>query len=199
MTNQVQSASINKLSLQHGLLIGIVSVVLSVVLRIINPVLQATSIPVSLLSFAVVIVLLVVLGLDVRKKIGGFWSFGESFKSLIIMAVFLVIISTAYSFILVKYIDPGLPAKINSAMLDNTTNMLTKFGAEQSKIDEATKQFQDGEFEAKLQPTLKNELTGLGIGLLMYAVINLIIAACIKKKPPLFATAQAYEDPAPES
>ena len=80
-----------------------------------------------------------------------------------------------------------MPSKISAAMVDKTSAMLEKFGADQSKIDDATKQFHNGEFEATLKPTLVNELKAFGLGLLFYAVVNLIVAACVKKNAPLMA------------
>jgi hypothetical protein len=187
MTNQIKDANINKLSVQYGLLIGGISVVLSVVYLIIDPLFQYTNWWVGIFTFIVMTALLVILALDIRKKIGGYWSYGEAFKSLIIIAIFTVLISTIYNFVIFKFVDPGLPAKISSVMLDKTSAMLEKFGTEQSKIDEATKQFQNGQFEATLKPTLINELKSVGFGLIFYAIIDLIIAACVKKKAPLFA------------
>ena len=187
MSDQNKNALINKLSLQYGLLIGVITVVLAIVFRIVDPMFQYTNWWVGIFSFIVMIALLVILVLDIRKKIGGYWSFGEAFKSLIIIAVLAIVISTVYNFVLFKFIDPGLPAKVSSVMLDKTTEMLEKFGSDQSKIDDATKQFKDGEFEATLQPTLLNELKAVAFGLIFYAIVDLIIAACVKKKEPLFA------------
>jgi hypothetical protein len=184
MTNP-KDAQVNKLSMQYGLLIGIVSVVLFVVFRMIDPVMQFSNYWVAILSFVILIVLLVVLGLDIRKKTGGYWSFGEAYRSLIIMALFFTLVSTVYNFVLIKFVDPGLPAKISAVMADKVATQLSNMGVEQSKIDEATKQFQNGEFEAKMQPTLKNELTAFAVAMLIYAVIDLIIAASIKKNPPI--------------
>jgi len=186
MDSPSQNVSVERLSVMHGLLIGVVSVVLSIVFRLIDPMLQFTNWWLGFLLLAIMIALLSVLGIDVRKKTGGYWSFGNAFKSLLIMSV-LVVFSTVCNFVIFKYVDPEMPSKVNSAMLETTTTMLNKFGAEQTKIDESTKKFNNGEFEATLQPTVINELKSLGIGVVIYAVISLIIAACIKKKPPLFA------------
>jgi energy-coupling factor transporter transmembrane protein EcfT len=188
MDSPTQNASIDKLSIRNGLLMGFISAILSVVFYIVDPLLLYTNIWIGFLLLIIIIVLLVVLGLDVRKKIGGYWSFGQAFKSLIIMAVLLVTISTAYNFILIKYIDPDLPTKANAVLLEKTTTTLNNAGVSQSKIDESTKTFNDGEFIAKMQPTLKNELIGLGGGIVLYGIIGLIIAASIKKKAPLFVT-----------
>jgi hypothetical protein len=195
MTDQTKESLINKLSIQHGLLIGGVSIVLFVVFYLINPMLQFTNFAVPILSFAVVITLLVVMGIDVRKKAGGFWSFGEAYKSLIIMSVFFILLSTLCSFVVFKFVNPDLPEKVNSVMLDKMTETFSKMGMEGPKLDEAVKPFQNGEFIAKMQPTFKNELTNFGIALLIYAIINLIIAAIIKKNSPAFV--QVDEVPAP--
>lgn len=178
---------ISKLSVRHGLLIGGISAALTIVLYIINPVLQYTSILVGLLVFAIVIALLVVLGLDIRRKIGGFWTFGEAYVSLLIMAFFICLISILISFIIFKFVDPNLAQKVTDATLQVTTQRLEGMGMDQDKIDEVTKSFTNGEMLAKFQPTILNEVKNLGIGILIYAVVNLIIAACIKKKQPMFA------------
>lgn len=178
----------SKLSIRHGLLIGGVSVALTIVFYIINPVLQYTNLWLGLFSFAIMVTLLVVLGLDVRKKTGGFWNFGEAYLSLLIMSAVAVVIGILVGFILFKFIDPALPQKVTDALADVTSKRLESFGASQSQIDEANKQFTDGEMLAKFQPTIFNEVKTLGIGILIYAVVDLILAACIKKKRPMFAS-----------
>lgn len=190
MDTPAQKTSLERLSVMHGLLIGVASIVLSFVLRLVDPLLQFSNLWVGLLTFCIIVALLSILGLDVRKKIGGFWSFGEAFKSLMIMAVILCALSTAYNFVLFKYVDPELPAKVSAGMLEKTTSILQNTGADQSQIDKATEPFKNGQIEAKMQPTLKNEATGFGGGVLLYGVISLIIAASIKRKAPLYIPAQ---------
>jgi len=182
------NALIYKFSLRNGLILGAISAALTIVFYLIDPLLQYTNLWVPLLSAVVMIALVVILAQDVRRKIGGFWSFGQAYLSLLIMSVIIIIISILLGFIIMKYVDPTLPSKINDATLDVTTQRLEKFGLDQSKIDDATKQFNNGEFIAKLQPTFVNEIKGFAIALAIYAIIDLIIAACIKKKLPMFAT-----------
>jgi len=188
MADLTSNTSVNKLSVNCGLLMGVIVVVLNVVLYIINPIMPYSSIWAGLIvlvvTLAIIIILLVLFGLDIRKRIGGYWPFGQAFKSLFIMGVIITLFSTAYSFILIKYIDPDLPTKANDAMLQNLTTQLTNQGLDQSKIDDYTKSFTNGEFIAKMQPTVKNELIGLVGGVVLYCVFALIIAACIKKKAP---------------
>ncbi|MES2277416.1 MAG: DUF4199 domain-containing protein [Bacteroidota bacterium] len=195
MTEEEKNAEINKLSVRNGVLVGIVSIILTIVFHIIDPLLQFVNIGAQLGSFAIVITLIIILALEVRKKIGGFWTFGQAFRSLIIGGLFITLLSVACNFVMFKFVDPSLPGKIKDATVEKVTDRLTKMGMEQSKIDEINAQFENGEFEAKLQPTFKNELTAVGIGLLIYAIIDLIIAAIIKKNPPMFAPVPDELDP----
>jgi hypothetical protein len=185
MEEQTQKATIGKLAIRYGLLIAGITIVLSIVFRIVNPLMQYTNIWVQLFSAAVAIFLMVIFGIEIRKSIGGYWSFGTAFKGLMTMSVFVILITILYSFILFKFIDPDMPTKINDASEAVMTERLAKMGMDQDKIDEVAKMFQNGEFKAKLEPTLKNEATAVGYSLAFYAVINLIIAACIKKNKPL--------------
>jgi len=183
-----------KSSIRNGLLIGGISAVLTIIYYIINPLLQYTNLVIPILSFIIVIAFLVVLAIDARKKLGGFWTYGQAFISLIITSFFIILIGVIVNFIIVKFVDPTLPTKINDAVQEVTSQRLEKMGMDQAQIDNASKQFTDGEFIAKMQPTILNEIKALGIGLLIYAVIDLIIAACVKKKQPMFA-ADAFEEP----
>lgn len=185
---------IYKSSVRNGLIVGGISAVLSVVFYLINPMLQYTNLVVPILSFVVVIALLVILGIDVRKQTGGFWNFWQAFLSLIIMSVIIIFISLLVNFVIIKFIDPTLPTKINDVMADVTAQRLEKMGVDQDQIDKSTKMFTDGEFIAKLQPTFVNQLVSFGWALLMYVVIDLIIAACIKKSPPMFTPVSDSEE-----
>jgi len=187
MNEEEKNQEINKLSVRNGLIAGGISVVLTLALYIIDPLLQYTNTFVPLLLGVLMIVIVILLAIEVRKKVGGYWSFGQAFRSLIITALFTCLFSVLYSFIIFKYVNPDLPAKIRAGAVENLTTRLEKSGMEQEKIDEMAQKYLGPDFEARLQPTFKNALTNLGIGLLFYAVIDLIIAAIIKKEPPLFA------------
>ena len=128
MTTIPNKISVNAVSVKNGFIIGSVLLVLLVVLRFIDPLIQFTSPYLSILIVVIIIALDVVLGLDVRKKIGGYWSFGQAFKSLFIATIIFVIISTLYNFVIFKYADPELPSKVSSVMLDKTTKMLEECG-----------------------------------------------------------------------
>jgi len=193
MPSQTQSANVNTLSIRSGLMIGVIVIILSIVFRLIDPLLQYTNLSVTLLSAALVVALMVILALDIRKKIGGFWKFGKAYVSLLIMSLFIALLSVLFSFVLFKYVDPDMPSKVNDATEQVTESRLQKFGLDQTQIDAATKGFTNGEFKAKLEPTFFNEFEAFAISLAFYAVIDLIIAACVKKNLPPFIPADELE------
>ncbi|GAA4091196.1 DUF4199 domain-containing protein [Mucilaginibacter panaciglaebae] len=185
MDNNVRKATIGKLGVRYGLLIGVISIVLSVVFRIIDPLMMFTNLWIQLLNGIIGIALIVILGIEIRKAIGGYWSFGEAFRGLMTMSVFILILTIFYGFVLFKFVDPDMPTKINDVSETVMSQRLAKMGMDQEKIDQTTKMFENGEFKAKLLPTLKNEATAFCFGLLFYVILNLIVAACIKKQRPI--------------
>jgi hypothetical protein len=185
MEDLTQKATIGKLGVRYGLLIGGISLILSIVFRIVDPLMQFTNLWVQLLGAVIGVTLLVLFGLEIRKALGGYWSFGEAFKGLMTMAIFVTLITIIYSFVLFKFIDPAMPTKVSDASEAVMSDRLAKMGMDQDKIDQVTKTFESGEFKSKLEPTFKNEVTTFGFSILFYVVINLIIAACIKKNKPL--------------
>ena len=185
MEDQIKKAIIGKLAVQYGLLIGGITIVLAIVFRIVDPLMQFTNLWVQLFGGVLGIALVVIFGLEIRKRIDGYWTFGEAFRALMTMSVFITIIIILYNFVLFKFIDPDMPTKINDATETVTAERLAKMNMDQDKIDEVTKMFHNGEFKAKLEPTLKNEAIGFCYSILFYIVINLIVSACIKKKKAL--------------
>jgi hypothetical protein len=180
MSNENRSAIIKKMALRNGLLIGAISIALTLVLWIVNPLMQYTNTGVSLGLAVLVIVLFVVFGLEIRKALGGYWTFGEAFKGLFIMSLYVSILTIVFHYILFNFIDPTLAQRASEAVIAKLTESLNNAGVGQDKIDEYSKSIPE-----KFAATGKNEAINLGVGLIIYAVVDLIIAAIIKKNPPL--------------
>jgi len=195
MNEEEKKSLINQQSVKNGLIAGGIYIVLSLVLYIIDPLLPYTNTFIPLGLGLGILTLVIVLAIDIRKKIGGYWSFGEAYRSLIITSLFVCILSIIYGFIMFKFVNPDLPSKIKDATVEKVTASLEKSGMEQARIDDTIQKYLGPDFEARLQPTFKNISTNLGIGLLVYAIIDLIIAAIIKKSPPLFAIDPEASEP----
>jgi len=186
-----KSTLISKLSLKYGLTLAAVSVVISLTCHFINPVMLYTNFLAPLGILVVFIALLVVVGLNIRKEVGGFWTFGEAFKSYLIIALILAITAVLFNVILMTLIDPDLPATAAAAIEESQRKMMEGFGMSGEQVDEALAKA--GNMQEKLQPTFKNSLTSFGVSIAMYGVLSLILAAILKKKEPV--TFNNFQEP----
>ncbi|SER27206.1 DUF4199 domain-containing protein [Pedobacter rhizosphaerae] len=178
-----KSTLISKLSLKNGFMLAAVSVVISIALHLIDPVLIYTSFVAQLGIFVLFIVLLVVVGINIRKEVGGYWTFGEAFKAFLIISLILAITANLYNVILMKFVDPDLPQQAAAAIKEAQVSMMEKFGLGKEEIEEALAK--SGNMEEKLEPSFKNILTSFGVSIAMYGVLSLILSAILKKKAPV--------------
>ena len=178
-----RSKLLTQLSLKNGLIIGAASIVLSLVMHFIDPLMAFTNWWVSLILIVVFLGLLVYAGQSIRKEAGGFWTFGEAFKSFLIMSLIITATSTLYSIVLMKVIDPDLPARAGAVIDENTRAMMAKFITDEDQLEEALAK--SGSGQSKLEITGKNLVTSIGVSLAIYGVLSLILAAIMKKNPPI--------------
>ena len=178
-----RSKLLTQLSLKNGLIIGAASIVLSLVMYFIDPLMAFTNWWVGLIMIVVFLGLLVYAGQSIRKEAGGFWTFGEAFKSFLIMSLIITATSTVYSIVLMKVIDPDLPARAGAAIDENTRAMMAKFITDEDQLEEALAK--SGSGQSKLEITGKNLVTSVGVSLAIYGVLSLILAAIMKKTPPI--------------
>ncbi|MHA4894818.1 DUF4199 domain-containing protein [Pedobacter sp. PWIIR3] len=174
---------INSLSLKNGLIIGAISVVLSLAMYFIDPLMAFTNWWIGICMIILFLALLVYSGKTIRQEVGGYWTFGEAFKSFLIMGLIITAISTVYNVVLMKVIDPDLPARAGAAIDENTRAMMTKFITDKDQLEEALAK--SGSGQSKLEITGKNLVTSIGVSLAIYGVLSLILAAIMKKTPPI--------------
>lgn len=188
---------ITQLSLKNGLILALVWIVIYAVLYFINPVMIFTNFWISLVIWVVLITLLVIIGKNIRKEIGGFWNFGQAFKSFLIISIILSFTSVIYSVILIKVINPDYPTEAASAIQDSQKAMMEKLGVGSDQIDAAMAKA--GDQSEKLQPTLKNLTTNFGVSMAIYGILSLILAAILKKNEPIVFNTLQDDGPLPQN
>lgn len=188
---------ITQLSLKKGLILALVWLVIYSLLYFINPVMIFTNFWIPLLIWVILIVLLVMVGISTRKEVGGFWTFGQAFKSFLIISLILSFTSVIYSLVLVKVINPNYPTEAAAAIQDSQKAMMVKFGVPPEKIDEAIAKA--GNPAEKLQPTLKNLTINFGVSIAVFGVISLILAAILKKNEAIVFTTLPEDEALPEA
>ena len=126
--------------------------------------------------------------MDMRKQIGGYWSFKDAFLGILLMLIVQAIIVYFFTILFGKYIEPDYVIKMKEIMQNSTTNLLEKMGADQEQIDQAMSDM-DKTSEAQFNPGIFDVLKSLGFIMLMYSIGALIFAAIFKKERPVFALA----------
>jgi len=139
--------------------------------------------------FAIIIPLILTLlfSVDMRKKLGGYWTFKQAVTSIFIMfLVCYAILTIGRDFIFAHLVEPNMTQKTEAVMLDVKTQSLKMQGASQKEINSQITELRK-EFDTQ-------ESTGLGtivqsyiINTILLFVVAIVFAAILKKEPP-FAT-----------
>jgi hypothetical protein len=171
-------------AVKNGVIMAAVSIVIFLVTNYVLPDMMGSTI-FSVMTMLIGIALAVFFCLDMRKKAGGYWTFSEALLHIFIM--FLVSAGIVYIFTILfgKYIDTTYPERMKEMISTKTEAMLSKFGMEESKLEEM-KEAQAKKLDEQFNPTFFQGIVGFGIQAIMYGVGALIFAAIFKKNQPLF-------------
>ncbi len=126
-------------------------------------------------------VLLVIAVLSVKKAGGGYISFRDAFSTFILTYIISALISSVFSILLFSVIDPEAAVRLQELIIETTVNMMDKFGAPESSIEEQVENM-----EGSNQFSIGSQVRGFFTGIVVYAVIGLITAAIMKKNKPEF-------------
>lgn len=178
--------NLNKAASTNGLVVGIISFVIGIVVFYAAPSLLG-SIGFGIASTLISLAIYIFFSLDLRKKIGGFWSFREALKGIFLMAFVAGLVYSTLNFVFYKFIEPSAFETVADYMEAGTTKTLERMGMDQDKIDEAlTKQMEA--IEEQYNPTISQFFKNLAVSVLVQFVMSLIFAAIFKKEAPIFAS-----------
>ncbi len=127
-----------------------------------------------------VLVLILVLGFNLRKKMGGFMSFKEVLQYALVAYLVYEIIYAIVIYLLFVVIDPLLTKKLLDAVMKTTTDWMRSFGTPQAKIDEVVANANKQKVETSTGTILK----GIAWSLIWAFLKSLLIAWIVKKDRP---------------
>jgi hypothetical protein len=191
---------LRKNGITNGLLLGIIIFVSGIIsfyfitamtnnmiMLVLGPILFSTLVP---LIFAVVFCF------DLRKKIGGFWSYRQATTGIFIMFLCAYLLSYAGNLVFSKVIEPDMVEKMKTVFVTTTTNVLEKQKVDQETIDKKVSDIESN-FDSQKKMTAVTVVKSLGIAIIMDFVLALIFAAFFKREPLLQAEDHNYTtDPA---
>jgi len=125
------------------------------------------------------IALLIVGGLQLRKRNGNQLSFQEALKFAFLAYVIMALIEAIGNYVLFNILDHDLTAKVLEITREKTSKMMEKFGATKEDIAKAMEKVD----KDKKETSIKNVVLGLGLSLIWYFIKALGISLIIKRDP----------------
>lgn len=172
MINEV----IKKNGIAYGVMIGIASSLVTATIYAVDLNLF-TAWWMGLLGIAISVTISIILLSKTKKELNGVFPFKEAFTTYFIAAVIGILISTSFNILLFNVIDPGAKDTLSDIMVKYTANMMQKFGAPASSINEAI---------AKMKETNPYStfelLKGSVFAMVISAIFGLIFAAFFKSR-----------------
>lgn len=182
-TTQQTSVNPKKLALTNGLIWAAINIAMFLVVFYVKSDLMGSFVFAGI-QLLIGLGLAVYFCLDIRKKIGGYWSFKEALSTIFMMFFIQAVIVLTFTVIFGK-IEPSYPVKMKEIASKSTEQMMEKMGADQELIDKTMAD--SGErFEKQFNPGFKDILITLGISAIVYFLGALIFAAIFKKESPVF-------------
>ncbi|WP_209329039.1 DUF4199 domain-containing protein [Lunatimonas salinarum] len=123
--------------------------------------------------------LILFFGFQYRKEAGGYLEYGPAFMFSFVTLLVSGLIGLIGNLILYQVIDPQLPQMLVDAQLENMLNMMDRFGAGDSISGDQLDEIRVG-IESNF--SISGQVKSFGIGLIVYAIMALILAAILKKR-----------------
>ncbi len=172
-------ASFNRwdIPIKMGVLLGLLSILLATVNNML--ILPHNYIAYLVFTFAMgigMVVLYGVAGARQRKAMGGFISLKDAFSAIFVVILISSAIGAVYNLIYAKWIDPHVGEKIK----EGTLSMMERFKVPQSKLDEASTNF-DRQLAESQKPS--QVLLGYFKGLILLSIFGFIAALIVRRVP----------------
>jgi hypothetical protein len=169
-------------ALKNGVIWGIISIVIFLVVWYVAPSLMGGYIYTGI-TFLIGLALAIFFCLDMRKKAGAYWSFGDALWNIFVMFLMSVLIIYVFTIIFGKFIDTSYPVKMKELTMEKTESMLQSLGLGEQEIAETMEKTSES-MEKQFNPSFMQAVVGFGIASIFYFIGALIFAAIFKRSNP---------------
>jgi len=168
---------VKKNGISYGIILGVFSILITTLIYAID-ISLFTSWWVGVISLLIYLVIGIVLVYKTKKQLNNLISFKEAFTVFFLAAVIGSTISVLFNIILFNVIDPSAKETVQQLTLEYTAEMMQKFGARASDVNEALAKMAETDNYSPL-----NQLKGLVFSFVFSAILGLILALIFKSKP----------------
>ncbi|WP_421944322.1 DUF4199 domain-containing protein [Pedobacter sp.] len=178
------TANLKTEALKNGAIWGAINIVIFLITWYIMPDLMS-SYAYAGLNFVIGIALAVFFCIDLRKKAGGYWTFGEALFKIFVMFLLSMAIMYVFNIIFGKYIDTSYPATMKEMILTKTEGTFKSLGMEGEAMDKAIASTNES-LDKQFTPSFSQAIVGFGISAVFYFIGAIIFALIFKKTKPVF-------------
>lgn len=168
---------IKKNGISYGVITGVVSALITTAIYSIDLNLF-TKWWLGILIFLVYIVIGIILLSKTKAELKGIFTFKEAFTTYFISVVIGIGISVVFNIVLFNIIDPSAKDTLNDIIIKYTAEMMRKFGAPSSTINEALKKMQENNPYSTIEL-----LKGSVFSIIGSSLFGLLLALIFKSKP----------------
>ncbi|MEZ4906663.1 MAG: DUF4199 domain-containing protein [Saprospiraceae bacterium] len=165
----------NNILLKNGLIAGILAIIISIIVWMIDPTFYLKSGP--YFRLVVIVFFMYKTAKEIRDLNGGFINLADLFKATIITAIVATILILVFNYIHYNFIDTNLVEIQKQIALESISKMTEAFGNE-DMVEEIADKIDEQDFSM----TFGKLLQGWAINLIFWAIVSLIISAVMKKK-----------------
>jgi len=178
---EVKSESIYVNAAKHGLILGGIGIILTVLAYATSLSFMGSFKFIGLL-FASYIGYVIYAGISYRNSIGRYISYGKAFVHGFVVMAIAAVVGLVFGVVLYDLIDPDLANNLSDAIILNTEDTMRNFGAPEEQIDKTIEQMKKDLPEGfTMMGRVKNFLTGL----IWYAVFVAITSLIVRKNEPV--------------
>src|SRR5690606_389859 len=125
-----ETVNVKKAAITNALIWAVINIIVFLLVYYASPTLMANP-AFGFISMAIGIGLAVYFTMDLRKKVGGYWSFREALGAIFLMFFVQIVISTSFTTAFAKWIEPEYANMMRDAALNATTTMAEAFSSDQ--------------------------------------------------------------------
>ncbi|OAQ39761.1 hypothetical protein A5893_09270 [Pedobacter psychrophilus] len=183
--------TLNKNAINNGIIIAVITIAIQLLTYYAAPALLGAT-WFGIATGLIVLVVYILFTIDLRKKIGGFWSFKQALTGIFIMSLVANVVSSVFNFVFYKFVEPDAYEKVKGYVTDGLTATFEKMGMSGDAMDEAVEKATES-LKSQYQPSPLDFLKNIAIAILIGFVLSLIFAAIFKRNPPMFAPVEEAE------
>jgi hypothetical protein len=173
-----------KAAFTNGLIWAAINIAIFLVVYYVKPDLMG-SFAFMGLSIVIGIGLAVYFCMDLRKQVGGYWTFKQALSAIFLMFFTQALLVFFFTIIFGKFIEPDYAVKMKEISENTATQMFEKMSADQETIDKAMVEMEKS-WDSQFNPGLTDILKSLAFIAIGYFIGALIFAAIFKKEQPVF-------------